>query len=56
MKVIKVKNDTLFRAIGVKVLKTKDEYAFGIVNDNYNNGTEVYKGSRKLCEKFLANI
>lgn len=56
MKVIRIKNYTPFKAVGVAILKTVNEFSYGIVSNNYSNGEEVFKGTQKECQVYINEL
>jgi hypothetical protein len=56
MKVVKFKNNNAFNAIGVNILKIKDEFKYGIVSDTYRYGEVVCEGTKKKCKEYIANL
>jgi hypothetical protein len=56
MKVIKVKSGNSFYAVGVTLIDKSDGFSYGIVNDKHENGTEIFKGTKKKCIEYLEKL
>lgn len=57
MKVIKVSTDSVFKGVGLNILKVdKNGIEYAIVRDSYRYKEPVFEGTKKQCEEFIKSL